>query len=206
MKKIKVSEIFTSIQGESSYQGIPFFFIRLSGCNLSCTYCDTRDILEKGEYFNIDEIVNLASKSKLKHVEITGGEPLLQNNVYELIDMLIENDFCVLVETNGSRDISKLNKNVIVVMDIKCPSSGMADYFLEENLEFLKDNDEVKFVMSKRDDYDWAKKKILQLKVGNIIFSPVYKVLDVESLAKWIIEDKLHVRLQIQLHKYLNLK
>ena len=207
MKKIKISEIFTSIQGESSYQGIPFFFIRLSGCNLDCKYCDTKDILNREIDYTVNDLVNEAKNSKLDHVQITGGEPLLQKNVFILIDDLIRNNFTVVVETNGSVDISALNKNAIIIMDIKTPSSGMTEHFDPVNLKSIKDKDEIKFVIMDRDDFTWAKKKITEYNLNkNIIFSPVHGVLEPEVLAKWIIEDKLEVRLQIQLHKYLGLK
>ena len=207
MKKIKISEMFSSIQGESSFQGIPFFFIRLSGCNLKCLYCDTKDIVNIENIYSVPELINAAKNSGLKHVEITGGEPLLQENVYELIDELVKHEYTVLIETNGTVNISKVNKKVILIMDIKTPSSGMSEYFAEENIKYLKKNDEVKFVISNNDDYLWSVKKIEKYSLkNNIIFSPVHGILEPEALAGWILKDKLNVKLQIQLHKYLNLK
>ena len=207
MKKIKVSEIFTSIQGESSYQGIPFFFIRLSGCNLDCKYCDTKEILNKEIEYSVEDLVEEAKKSKLDHVQITGGEPLLQKNTVDLVDSLIKNEFTVLVETNGSIEITGLNKKAVVIMDIKTPSSGMERHFDPNNLKSINDKDEMKFVITDRDDYEWAKKKIVEYGLSeNVMFSPVHEVLEPGTLAKWIIEDGLEVRLQIQLHKYLGLK
>ncbi|MFC1724490.1 7-carboxy-7-deazaguanine synthase QueE [candidate division KSB1 bacterium] len=207
MKKIKVSEVFTSIQGESSYQGIPFFFIRLSGCNLKCEYCDTKEIINKEIEYTIDELIKKVKISKLGHVQITGGEPLLQVNAFFLIDTLVKNDLTVLVETNGSIDFSSLNKNAVVIMDIKTPSSGMEKHFDQKNLENLKVNDEIKFVIKDREDYNWIKKKLSEYDLTeNVIFSPVHGVLEPLTLANWIIEDNLKVKLQIQLHKYLGLK
>lgn len=207
MKKIKVSEVFSSIQGESSFQGIPFFFIRLSACNLKCFYCDTTDIVDIENIYNVNELVDLAEKSGLKHVEITGGEPLLQDNVYTLIDNLIEGKYTVLIETNGTIDISNVNGKAVIIMDIKTPSSGMVKYFIEDNIKFLKKNDEVKFVVSNREDYLWSVERIREYSLkNNIIFSPVYKVLEPGILAEWILQDRINVKLQIQLHKYLKLK
>jgi 7-carboxy-7-deazaguanine synthase len=174
---------------------------------LECEYCDTKEIINNEIEYTIDELIKKAKSSKLGFVQITGGEPLLQENAFVLIDTLIKNNFTVLVETNGSIDFTGLNQCAIVIMDIKTPSSGMEKHFDQKNLKNLKDGNEVKFVIMDREDYNWAKKKIAEYNLReNVIFSPVHGVLEPVTLANWVIEDKLKVKLQIQLHKYLGLK
>lgn len=203
---MKVCEIFSSIQGESSYAGIPCTFIRLSGCNLRCTYCDTTYAYEEGSEMTVEEVMAEVRRSGLGLVEITGGEPLLQGEVSQLIERLVNDGYRVLVETNGSVDISNLNKEVIVIMDIKTPGSGMASEVLLSNLSVLKREDEVKFVLCSREDYEWAKEFIKKHSLTErctILFSPAFGVLDPERLSRWIIEDRLNVRLNLQIHKYI---
>ena len=209
--KILINEIFTSIQGESSWAGFPFFFIRTTGCNLRCKYCDTTYAYKNGKYYEIDEIVNLAKKSNLDKVLITGGEPLIQDSVYTLIDSLINENFKVLIETNGSILINKVNNKAIKIIDIKTPSSGESKKNKYENIFFLNKDDEIKFVISNLNDFKWALKIIekynIQEKINNILFSPVYKNLSPKKLGEWIIQFGLNfARLQIQLHKYIGLK
>jgi 7-carboxy-7-deazaguanine synthase len=201
---MKVCEIFASIQGESSLIGIPMVFIRLTGCNLRCTYCDTKYAYTEGQEMSIKKIINTVKNFRLKFVEITGGEPLLQTEVYELMDELVKN-YNVLLETNGSLSIEKVNSKIKVIMDIKTPGSGMSDKNYLENLNFLKKKDEVKFVLTDRNDYDWAKDFIKKnnINVREILFSPAFGSLNPQDLARWILEDALPVRMNLQIHKYI---
>lgn len=205
---IRVNEIFYSIQGESSYSGFPCVFIRLSGCNLRCGYCDTEHVYSEGEHFSLEDILNKVRKYKCHLVEITGGEPLLQDETNFLINRLVKEGFEVLVETNGTMDISKVNKGAVVIMDIKCPSSGESSNIMWKNIVRLKDKDEIKFVIGDKKDYDWAKGIIDKHELHNkiVLFSPVYNKLESNILASWILADKINVRLQPQLHKMFNLK
>ncbi|MCF7858391.1 MAG: radical SAM protein [Candidatus Cloacimonetes bacterium] len=202
-----VSEIFCSIQGESSYTGLPCIFIRLSGCNLRCNYCDTKYSYESGEKFSINNIITkIKQYDPVKLVEITGGEPLLQSEVYELMSQLDANGYFVLLETNGSQSLKDVPHHVVKIIDVKCPDSGEGKSFLLSNLNFInKAKDETKFVLSSYFDYNWAKNFIFLngLKNYKILFSAVSDRLDLQDLAKWITEDKLPVRMQIQLHKII---
>lgn len=201
---MKVCEIFASIQGESSLSGIPMVFIRLTGCNLRCTYCDTKYAYTEGQEMSIKKIISTVKNFRIKFVEITGGEPLLQSEVYELMDELVKN-YNVLIETNGSLSIEKVNSKIKVIMDIKTPGSGMSDKNYLENLNFLKKSDEVKFVLTDRNDYDWAKNFIKRnnINVREILFSPAFGILNPQDLARWILEDALPVRMNLQIHKYI---
>jgi 7-carboxy-7-deazaguanine synthase len=203
---LKVNEIFYSIQGESSFSGIPFVFIRLTGCNLRCAYCDTKYAYEEGEKLTVGQVLKEVEKFECDYVEVTGGEPLLQENTPLLVDSLIDKGFKVLVETNGTKDISVLSDEAIIIMDIKCPSSGEVDKMDWKNLNRLKSKDEVKFVVAEKSDYDWAKgiieEKNLIGKV-KILMSSVTEKLPPALVADWILEDNLDVRLQLQLHKIL---
>lgn len=204
---MKVCEIFASIQGESSYVGLPCVFIRLSGCNLRCSYCDTSYSYDEGTEISEEEIYKKIKNFGIGLIEITGGEPLLQSNaVLPFIDTLIKDGLKVLIETNGSLDIKSVNPQAVIIMDIKTPGSGMHERMLLENLDFIKKDDEIKFVLTNRKDYEWARKFIETYKLLNrckVLFSPTYKLLPPNLLAHWIIEDKLPVRLNIQLHKYI---
>lgn len=206
--KLIISELFCSIQGESSYAGLPCFFIRLAGCNLDCVYCDTEyaKSAEDGEKSTISEILEKVNAAGIPLVEITGGEPLLQEGVNELCQKLLAEKFQVLIETNGSLSISLLSKEVIKIIDCKCPASGEADKMDLANFALLTKKDEVKFVISDREDYEYAVKVIreheLTEKVDNILLSPNFSNPGLpEQLAEWILEDKLNVRMQLQLHK-----
>jgi 7-carboxy-7-deazaguanine synthase len=203
---LNVSEIFFSIQGESTYAGLPCIFIRLSGCNLRCTYCDTRYSYEGGRKISIEEILDKIKKYPCKNVEVTGGEPLLQKSSLPLMDTLLENGYSVLLETNGSIDISEVNNNVIRIVDIKCPGSAEEKSFNFDNIKRLKNSDEVKFVISSKEDYEYAKKVIGDYgleKKCNVLMSCAHKTLSLDTLADWILKDGLDVRLQIQLHKHI---
>ena len=212
---LTVSELFYSIQGESSYTGYPCVFIRLSDCNLRCTYCDARYTYEEaGRKQPISEILDFVRRYPVFLVELTGGEPLLQDGVYPLMDQLLEMEKTVLLETNGSRNIKDVPDGVIKIMDLKCPDSGMCEHMELANLALLNHEDEIKFVISSRKDYDWAVEMLqthildvqdLQVirKRPRILFSPVTSCLDPPRLARWISDDHLPARLQLQLHATL---
>lgn len=204
---MRVNEIYLSIQGESSYMGRPCVLVRLTGCDLRCTYCDTEYAFTEGEEVSSDEMFSIVEKLGVNLVEITGGEPLLQKDVFPFIDRLIESGFEVLVETSGCVPVKKLNKKAVKIMDIKCPSSGESAKNDWRNLDYLQPHDEIKFVIGDREDYEYAlnimNKTGLEGKVKEILMSPVHGKIDNADLAKWIIEDKRDVRMQLQLHKYI---
>jgi len=203
---LKVNEIFYSIQGESSFSGIPFVFVRLTGCNLRCSYCDTKYAYEDGKEFTVEQIIKEIKKFKCRYVEITGGEPLLQDETPFLVDSLIDKGFTVLVETNGTKDISVISNKAIIIMDVKCPSSGESDKTDWENIKRLDKKDEVKFVIAEKSDYDWAKEIIAERNLTGkieVLLSPVREKLDPALLAEWVLKDNLKVRFQLQLHKTL---
>ncbi|WP_353683244.1 radical SAM protein [Thermodesulfovibrio sp. 3907-1M] len=179
-------------------------FLRLTGCNLRCTYCDTKYAYYEGEERSIDEVLKKIHSFPFKYVEITGGEPLLQEEVYELMNELVKTHI-VLLETNGSVSLEKVNPQVKIIMDIKTPGSGMSERNFLENLNFLKKTDEVKFVLTDRQDYEWAKNfiKTHRIKAKEILFSPACGILNPKELAEWIINDGLSVRLNLQIHKYI---
>jgi 7-carboxy-7-deazaguanine synthase len=201
-----ITEIFKSIQGESSYAGIPCSFIRTTGCNLRCVWCDTQYAFYGGRKMTIEEILTAIEPHGCNLVEITGGEPLLQEEVPELSSQLLRRGHTVLIETGGALDIRVLPPEVIKILDIKCPESGMTEHMNWQNLQYLGQKDEIKFVINSRKDYDWAVEIMnrYQLYQKNLIlFSPVYQKMPADQLAEWILGDKLPVRFQIQLHKAL---
>ena len=203
---LKVNEIFYSIQGESSYSGLPCIFVRLAGCNLRCSYCDTRYSYDEGIILSIAEIKDKIISYNCHLVEITGGEPLIQKETPRLIFDLLEQDYTVLLETNGSQDISIVDYRCVKILDIKHHLSGLNTNNGLDNLNKLSYHDEIKFIIANRVDYEYAKKivmNILKEKKNLIHFSPVYGVLEPNILAKWILEDSLHVRLHLQLHKFI---
>jgi len=205
---LKVNEIFYSIQGESTFTGFPCIFIRMTGCNLRCTYCDTTYAYDQGDDIPLDSILTTVKKFDCRLIEVTGGEPLIQNETPDLIAALIENGYTVLLETNGSQDISTVDTRCTRIVDIKCPSSGMDNKNYWKNLDYITPNDQLKFVIAHRQDYLYAKKvldaaAIKRRKKLLINFSPVFNKIDLKDLAGWILADNLPVRLQIQLHKYI---
>lgn len=204
---LTVNELFYSIQGESTWSGLPCGFVRLSGCNLRCRYCDTRYAFEHGDPMDVDDIVHRLQRLGCSHVTITGGEPLLQEETPELISRLLRDGFKVSMETNGSRDIGIVDAQCIKVMDIKCPSSGMQACNRMDNLERLGPWDQVKFVIADQQDYQFALmmagRLVDRIKAGNLLFSPVHGVLSARDLARLMLRDHAPARLQIQLHKYL---
>jgi 7-carboxy-7-deazaguanine synthase len=203
---LKVSEIYFSIQGESSYAGLPCVFVRLTGCNLRCVWCDTEYAFYEGEWKSLDQIVAEVSQFDCELVELTGGEPLLQKESFALVDKLIEAGFKVLIETSGSISLEKLNPEAIKIMDIKCPGSKMEHKNRWENIHYLTRKDEVKFVLADRADYDWAvnvlRKHQLDRK-ATVLFSTVFGALEPVKVVEWILQDKLPVRFQLQMHKFI---
>ncbi len=204
---LKINEIFYSIQGESTKAGLPCVFVRLTYCNIRCVYCDTEYAFYEGVDRTIDEIVDEVKSYNCKLVEITGGEPLVQENVHILIKQLCELGYEVLLETGGSLPIESVDKRVKIIMDLKTPYSKMEKKNRYENIQYLKPTDEVKFVIGNRDDYDWAKgviqKYALINRVEQVLLSPVFDNIENIQLAEWILQDKLNVRFQLQMHKYI---
>ena len=202
---LKINEIFYSIQGESSFSGMPCIFIRLTYCNLRCSYCDTEYSFYEGRDMSINQIIKEIKQYKCNLVEVTGGEPLMQDGCIELMQTLLDNNYNVMLETGGSLAVNKVPKEVIKIIDFKCPSSNMEkknDWSIIKN---LNKNDEVKFVIGNKEDYEWSKKKINEYNLNNntILFSPVHDVLNSKTLSEWILKDNLNFRFQVQLHKYI---
>jgi len=203
---LKINEIFYSIQGESSAMGLPCVFVRLTYCNLRCSYCDTEYAFYEGKDTSVDEIFVEVKKYGCKLVEITGGEPLVQENVNELMKQLCDNGYKVMIETGGSLSIKDIDKRVKIIMDLKTPSSKMMNKNLYENIDCLKPEDEVKFVIGNREDYQWSKEIINKYGLSEkviVLMSPVFNEIGNIDLARWILDDKPNVRFQIQLHKYI---
>jgi len=204
---LKVNEIYHSVQGESTYAGLPCVFVRLTFCNLRCTYCDTEYAFFEGNDLSIGQIIEEVKKFDCKLVEITGGEPLFQmKECLELMKQLCDDNFEVLIETGGSLPIKDIDPRVKVIMDLKCPSSGMEKKNLYENINYLKPVDELKFVIGSRDDYDWTIAVIKKYDLKNkckILFSVVFGKLEPVQLVDWILADKLNVRFQLQMHKFI---
>ncbi|HEX9655489.1 MAG TPA: 7-carboxy-7-deazaguanine synthase QueE [Bacteroidota bacterium] len=206
MKSLVINEIFHSIQGESSYMGLPCVFVRLTYCNLRCSYCDTEYAFHEGTSMSIESIIEKVKEYKCRLVEITGGEPLAQDNVHDLMSRLCDLDFEVLLETGGSLDISRVDGRVERIMDIKTPSSGMEKKNLWENILHLKVTDEIKFVVGDRNDFEWAVQTIRQHQLEDrcpVLFSPVFGELSPRELSGWILEEGLNARFQLQMHKYI---
>lgn len=202
---LKVNEIFYSIQGESSYAGRPCVLVRLTGCNLRCSYCDTRYAYEEGQNLPIDEIIRNVTSYRCRLVEVTGGEPLIQKETPDLIYELLEKDFEVLLETNGSMDISPIDTRCVKIVDVKCPSSGEVKKNYLDNLKKISERDEIKFVIGSEEDYRYAKKILFLIdkRKKPPILSPVYNIMDPKRLAEWVLADHIDVRIQIQLHKII---
>ena len=203
---LKVNEIFYSIQGESSFAGRPCLFVRLTGCNLRCTYCDTRYAYDRGDDMPLHAILREVDRRDCPLVEVTGGEPLLQRESGELVKALLDGGRTVLVETNGTLDIGAVDERALRIVDVKCPGSGMADHALLDNLDNLTPRDEVKFVLSHRRDYEWACEIASRFSLFGrvtVLFSPLHGVLGPGRLAEWMLADRVDGRLQIQLHKVI---
>lgn len=203
---LRITEIFHSLQGESGNVGLPSVFIRLTGCPLRCQYCDTSYAFNGGKLLTIADILEQISPYQCKHVCVTGGEPLAQPGCIELMTALCNAGYAVSIETSGARDIQAIDPRVLIVMDIKTPDSLEADKNLWDNLLHLKPQDEVKFVICSRTDYQWARQTVTEHQLDqrfNVLFSPSWEQVKPTDLANWIVEDRLAVRFQLQLHKIL---
>ncbi len=203
---MRITEIFRSIQGESTYAGMPCTFVRLTGCNLRCVWCDTTYAYGGGEIMSIEDIVRQISAYPLDLVEITGGEPLSQKDTPLLCRTILDLGAKVLIETSGSRNIDVLPEPVIRIMDIKCPGSGESESNDWENISRLKPADEVKFVIADRKDFDWAVEIVIRHDLLNICpvhFSPVHGQVDLEAFAQWTLQTRLPIRMQLQMHKFI---
>jgi 7-carboxy-7-deazaguanine synthase len=204
---LTVNEIFHSIQGESTRVGQPCVFVRLTACDLRCSWCDTPYAFYEGTKRSLDEVVNEVERYDCPLVEITGGEPLLQEDVYPLMQTLADRGRTVLLETGGHRPIDRVPSSVIRIVDVKCPGSGESDKNYWQNLDTLRPHDEVKFVIADRADYDFARHVIarhaLAGRVAAILFSPVHGVLEPRTLSEWMLADRVPARLQVQLHKII---
>ena len=209
---LRVTEIFHSIQGESTWAGYPCTFIRLTGCPLRCTWCDTAYSFYGGERRTLAELVAKCEEIGTRLVEITGGEPLIHRNAFMLTSMLLDRGYTVLVETSGAVDVAPLDPRAHKIMDLKCPGSGEAARNLWSNLDHLTNRDEIKFVIKDRADYEWARAVVFERGLADrkqrgelreILFSPVWDSVQFPELAQWILEDRLPVRYQIQLHKVI---
>lgn len=203
---LRINEIFFSIQGESSYAGMPCIFIRLTYCNIRCSFCDTQYAFFEGEYKSFDNILSEIKKYNCSLVEITGGEPLVQKNVLPFMTILCDSDYEVLIETGGHMDISGIDARIKRIMDIKCPGSGESDKNYWQNLDFIKETDQIKFVIGDQVDYDWAKDIIDKYNLFGkcpILMSPNFNKISNKTLTEWILADQLDVRFQLQMHKYI---
>jgi len=203
---LKIYEIFHSIQGESSRVGLPTVFVRLTGCPMRCTYCDTEYAFSGGGNMSIDEILIQVATFNTQFITVTGGEPLAQKECYTLLTALSDAGYNVSLETGGAMDIEPVDPRVSVILDIKTPGSNEDKNVLWSNVDHLKGSDEVKFVLCSRADYDWASQKVSALKLTEkcpVLFSPSYHQLKSTDLAAWVLEDQLDVRMQLQLHKIL---
>ena len=204
---LTINEIFHSIQGESTHAGRPCVFVRLTACDLRCSWCDTPYAFHEGHKVELDDVVRQVDAFHCETVEITGGEPLLQADLYPLMERLLARGYRVLLETGGHRSIADVPAGVIRVVDVKCPGSGEAEKNHWPNLEVLRPHDEVKFVIKDRADYEFARSVVEQHALAGrcaaVLFSPVHGVLDPKPLAEWILADRLPVRLQLQAHKYI---
>ena len=204
---LRITEIFHSLQGEANTVGIPTVFVRLTGCPLRCQYCDTAYAFEGGELLAIDDIVNRVENYDCDYVTVTGGEPLAQPNCKVLLDRLCETKKRVSLETSGAMDITGLHEDLVVVLDVKTPGSKECNRNRYENFSLLKPLDQVKFVICNREDYEWSRATLelydLHCKVADVLFSPSWEEMPVADLAQWILEDRLPVRMQTQLHKII---
>ena len=204
---LTVNEIFYSIQGESTYAGKPCVFVRLTGCDLRCSWCDTPYAFNEGQKMSIDAVLQQIDRYGSPLVEVTGGEPLLQEDVYPLMARLVDSGRTVLLETGGQVDVSRVPVAVIKVLDVKCPGSGESDKVEWANIDRLGSRDQVKFVIQDRADYEFARDVVsrhaLDRRCAAVLFSPVHGVLDPKELSEWILADRLPVHLQLQLHKHI---
>lgn len=206
MERLRLTEIFFSLQGETRTVGLPTVFIRLTGCPLRCTYCDTAYAFHGGEWVEMDAILAKVNTFNTHYVTVTGGEPLAQKACTSLLKQLCDKGYEVSLETSGALDLSAVDERVVKVVDIKTPGSGEVEKNRWDNLAYLQTHDQVKFVICGRDDYLWAKNMLEQHRLADrcqVLFSPSYQQVKAGDLADWILQDQLPVRMQIQLHKYL---
>jgi 7-carboxy-7-deazaguanine synthase len=204
---LTVNEIFHSIQGESRRAGEPCVFVRLTACDLRCSWCDTPYAFHEGSKRSVDDVISAVEAYECPLVEVTGGEPLLQEDVYPLMEQLLARGHTVMLETGGHRSIARVPDDVLKIVDVKCPGSGEAHRNHWENLELIGPHDEVKFVIKDRTDYEYARDVVtrhnLTERAGAVLFSPVHGVQDAKQLSEWVLADRLRVRLQLQLHKFI---
>ena len=203
---LKVFEIFHSLQGETSRFGLPTVFVRLTGCPMRCSYCDTAYAFSGGSNMSLNAILEKVSEFGTKYVTLTGGEPLAQKSAFALLNKLCDAGYSVSLETGGAIDISEVDQRVSIILDIKTPASSEAENNRWANLALISAKDEIKFVLCNRADYDWAKAKLVELDLTAkcpVLFSPSYQELQANELAAWVLADKLNVRMQLQLHKIL---
>jgi 7-carboxy-7-deazaguanine synthase len=204
---LSINEIFYSIQGESTYAGRPCVFVRLTGCDLRCSWCDTPYAFAEGQRMSIEDVLEQVKRYDSPLVEVTGGEPLLQEDVYPLMERLLDSGRIVLLETGGQIDVSRVPGGVVKVMDVKCPGSGESERNEWGNIDHLGSRDQVKFVILDRADFEFARETVrhhaLDRRCSAVLFSPVHGRLDPATLSKWILEDHLPVRLQLQIHKHI---
>src|SRR5204863_2060181 len=207
VKVLTVNEIFYSIQGESTHAGRPCVFVRLTGCDLRCSWCDTPYAFHEGRKMSVDEVLQEVDKYQSPLVEVTGGEPLLQPDVYPLMEQLVERGRTVLLETGGQVDVGRVPGAVVKVIDVKCPGSGESEKNEWSNIDRLGSRDQVKFVIKDRADYEFSRDVVtrhaLERRCAAVLFSPVHGVMNPKDLAEWILEDRLPVRLQLQIHKHI---
>ncbi len=204
---LRITEIFYSLQGETRTTGLPTVFVRLTGCPLRCRWCDTDYAFKGGDLLPIDAILNRVSEYSPRYVTVTGGEPLAQRACYSLLSQLADQDYEVSLETSGAISLSDVDQRVVKVMDLKPPASGQSHRNLYENISFLDKKDQLKFVIADRGDYEWSVSKIIEYdlpnRVSDVLFSPVSGEMSAETLAGWILEDRLPVRFQLQLHRMI---
>lgn len=203
-ERLRVIEVYTSIQGESSFVGLPCVFVRLAGCNLRCVWCDSEFTFTGGEHRSIQSVVDEVRETGVQLVEITGGEPLVHWQAVPLMQDLIDDGFTVLLETSGSRDVASVPDGVHIIMDLKAPDSGEVEANLWANLEHLDSADEIKIVVASRRDYEWARDQIVDRSLDHIcpvLLSPAWGQLEPKVLVEWVLEDRLPVRFQLQMHK-----
>jgi 7-carboxy-7-deazaguanine synthase len=203
---MQITEIYKSIQGESSFSGLPCVFVRTTGCDLRCSWCDSEFTFSGGTRMSVEEILAEVERLDCRLVELTGGEPLLQREIHQLATALADRGHTVLIETGGHRDISGLDSRVIRIMDLKCPASGECEKNLWSNLEHLRPTDEVKFVIANRADYEWTRRTIVEHSLdtkARLLISTAFGLIEPQTVVGWMLEDKLPGRFQLQLHKYI---
>ena len=203
---LKINEIYYSVQGESTHSGCPCIFIRLTYCNLRCSYCDTEYAFYDGKDMEITDIMSEIKRWDCNLVEVTGGEPLFQDECIDLLNELVNSNYEVMLETGGSLSISDVPKKVVKIVDFKCPSSGMVKKNLWSIVDDLQSHDEVKFVIGNREDFDWAKDRITEYsldKICTLLFSPTFGEIDPQQIVEWILAENLPVRMQLQMHKMI---